>query len=55
MAAKSHHHHEEDGDDDDKDDHDNDAENSNSEFLPGIGDGVLGSTPPGDSLGGVGG
>ena len=25
------------------------------DLLPGIGEGVLGSTPPGDSLGGVGG
>ena len=34
-------------DDDDNDECDN--------FSPGIGEGVLGSTPPGDSFGGVGG
>ena len=36
-------------------DGDEDYDDEYLDFSPGIGEGVLGSTPPGDSFGGVGG
>ena len=48
MAVNARHHDEDGGNDDEE-------EKDDADFSPGIGEGVLGSTPPGDSLGGVGG